>query len=347
LSQYFGTFAPKAEMDKPLPAGARFSDALGIAPASERGLSLGKHLRGTLTGDWRGAEREHEYMQRAMGGSSVGGLLPVAYSSELVDIARPLTQVLNAGARIVPLSNRQVIMPLWQTDPTLGWRSEGAAVNQSDAALGSVTFNAQSCAGYTTLANELIEDTDISDLLSNAYGKALSVAFDSVALLGTGTAPQPRGLKNFASITDKSAVVVNGQTPTWDNLCDMVGGVLGRNERVTAIIDHPRNELALGKAKASTSGDWLNAPQYIANIPRYATGTLPVNEVEGTSGAVCNTAFAGDFGQLFLGIRTNVGIRLYDAPAATTGQTLMVCWFRADVQIGRPSAFAIRTGLKA
>ncbi len=57
--------------------------------------------------------------------------------------------------------------------------------------------------------------------------------------------------------------------------------------------------------------------------------------------------FAGDFSQLYIGLRTNFGVNVYDAPAATTGQVLMVAWMRMDVQIGRPSAFAIRTGLKA
>jgi HK97 family phage major capsid protein len=49
-------------------------------------------------------------------------------------------------------------------------------------------------AGYTAISRELIEDTDLSDLLANAYAKATAVAWDNVALLGTGTAPQPRGL---------------------------------------------------------------------------------------------------------------------------------------------------------
>ncbi len=57
--------------------------------------------------------------------------------------------------------------------------------------------------------------------------------------------------------------------------------------------------------------------------------------------------FVGDFSQLYIGVRTNFGVNVYDAPAWTTGQVLMVAWMRMDVQIGRPSAFAIRTGLKA
>lgn len=342
------TRAPKAEFDKPMPKGASFADLLGV-PESQRGLSLGRHLRGMLTGDWRGAEAEQAYQVRAMSGATAGAggaLLPVVYSAQVIDLARVQTQVLNAGAQIVPMSARQVIMPKWTGDPTVAFRSENAAVGTSDATVDKITFTAQSLAGYTTPSREIIEDTDLSDLLANAYAKVVAIAWDDAALLGTGTAPQPLGLKNNTAITDKSAIVTNGQTPTWDNMIDAVGGVLGRNESVSAIVYHPRNELALGKAK-DTQNRYLDVPRYLANIPRLSTGTLPVNETEGTSGAVCNTMFAGDFSQLYIGMRTNFGVNVYDAPAATTGQVLMVAWMRMDVQVGRPGAFAIRTGLKA
>lgn len=337
------TRAAKAEFDKPMPAGASFADLLGV-PASQRGLSLGKHLRGMITGDWRGAEQE-----RAMSGATAGAggaLLPVVYSAQVIDLARVQTQVLNAGAQIVPLSARQVIMPKWTGDPTVAFRSENGAVATGDGTVDKITFTAQSLAGYTTLSREIIEDTDLSDLLAGAYAKAVAIAWDNAALFGTGTAPQPLGLKNNTNITDNAAIVTNGQTPTWDNLIDAVGSVRGRNENVTAIVYHPRNELALGKAKDGQQR-YLDVPRYIADVPRLATGTIPVNETEGTSTNVCNSMFVGDFSQLYIGVRTNFSVDVHPSPAATNGQVLMVAWMRLDVQIGRPTAFAVRKGLKA
>ena len=338
----------KAEFDKPMPKGASFADLLGV-PESQRSLSLGRHLRGMLTGDWRGAEAEQAYQARAMSGATAGAggaLLPVVYSAQVVDLARVQTQVLNAGGQIVPLSARQVIMPKWTGDPTVAFRSENGAVATGDGTVDKITFTAQSLAGYTTLSREIIEDTDLSDLLANAYAKAVAIAWDNAALFGTGTAPQPLGLKNNANITDNSAIVTNGQTPSWDNLIDAVGSVRGRNENVSAIVYHPRNELALGKAKDSQQR-YIDVPRYIADVPRLATGTIPVNETEGTSTNVCNSMFVADWSQLYIGIRTNFSVDVHTSPAATNGQVLMVAWMRMDVQIGRPSAFAVRKGLKA
>ena len=134
---------------------------------------------------------------------------------------------------------------------------------------------------------------------------------------------------------------------TYDNLIDAVGSVLSRNEKVGAIVYHPRNELALAKAKEATTNAYLKPPAYLDGIPRLQSAQLPTNEVEGTSGAVCNSMIVGDFSQLYIGIRTNFGIDVHTSPAATTGQVLMVAWMRMDVQVGRPGAFALRTGLEA
>jgi HK97 family phage major capsid protein len=124
----------------------------------------------------------------------------------------------------------------------------------------------------------------------------------------------------------------------------MVGGVLGRSERVTAVILHPRNELALAKSKEATTNAYLRPPAYLDGIPRLQTATLPTNETQGTS-SLCNSMVAGDFSQLGLGVRTEFGINVFEQPASTTGQLLVMAWFRGDVQVLRGTAFAVRTGL--
>lgn len=272
-----------------------------------------------------------------------GGLLPVVYSSQIVDLARVQCQVLNAGAQLVPMSARQVIVPQWSADPSVAFRSEGGAVNHSDGTVAQVTFTAKSLAGYTTICRELIEDTDISDVLTNAYAKVVAIAWDNAALLGSGTAPNPLGLANNAAILDKSALATNGVAFTYDHLISAVGGVRGRNEVCSAAIMAPRSQQSLGSLK-DTTGRYLDMPAYLRDVTIYPTGQIPVNQTCGTANNA-STLFVGDFRQCMIGVRTNFGVNVYDAPAATTGQVLLVAWMRMDVQIGRQSAFAVRTGL--
>lgn len=340
----YGAGRTKPEFNKPLPKDASFADLLEV-PASQRKLNMGRYLRGALTGNWHGAEREQRSMSGLTSGAG-GALLPTVFAAQLVDLARVRTQVLNAGAQVIPMSERKLTLPKWVSDPSVQWRLEEAAVAESAGTVGTVNLVAKSLAGYTKLSREILSDTDLGDILVNAYASAVAQAFDYAALKGSGTDPTPLGLSANTNITNKAAVVTNGATLTWEHVLDAVGSVRTLNEEPNAVIYHPRNELALGKAK-DTAGQYLDVPRYVSGIQRLATGTLPTNETEGTSGAVCNSMFIGDFSQLMLGVRSQFEVELHPGPLATNGQVLLVIHFRGDVAVGRESAFAVRTGLKA
>jgi HK97 family phage major capsid protein len=348
MSAMSGRSKPRVEYDKPLPRDASFADLFDI-PDWQRGASLGKHLRGVLFRDWRNADLEREiagYQERVMseGTQTAGGaLVPTVYSSQVIDMARVQTQVLNAGAQFVPMSAPTVILGKWTSDPVPAFRNEGAAVAQSDASVDKITFTARSLAGYTTLSRELLEDTDLGNLLETSYARAVAIAWDNAALMGTGVAPIPLGLFNDTGITDKSALGANGVAFNYDHLIAAVGGVRGRNESVTAAVMAPRSYQSLGTLKDTTTR-YITKPDYLADIPLLQTGQIPVNQTVGTANN-CSTLFVGDFRQLFIGIRTSFGVDIYEQPAATTGQLLMLAWMRMDVQSGRKTAFAIRTGL--
>lgn len=333
----------RAEYDRPMPPGASFRELVERdAPAEMRDLSLGKTLRGIVTGKWDGAEREHRAMSGASAGAG-GALLPSIMLGQVVDIARNATQVVRAGARIVPMSNRQMIMPKWVTDPTVAWRNENAAITNSDGAVDKITFNAQVLAGSTTISREIIEDTDLSGLLENAYGQAVAQAWDKAALLGTGSAPEPLGLKANAAVTDKAALGTNGLAFVWSHLIDAAASVRSRNEAARAAIMAPRSQASLGKI-VGTDGHYVEKPPYLADLTMFETGQLPVNETCGTAGNA-STLFVGDFSQLFLGVRAEFRVDVFPQVGAANGQVLLVAWFRGDVQVGRGSAFAVRTGL--
>lgn len=76
----------------------------------------------------------------------------------------------------------------------------------------------------------------------------------------------------------------------------------------------------------------------------YETGQLPINETCGTA-VNASTLVVGDFSQLFLGVRTDLRVEVFPQVGAANGQVLLVVWFRGDIQIGRGSSFAVRTGL--
>lgn len=324
--------AARAEYDRPLPEGRTITELVERdLPENQRGLSLARCLRGAILGKWdRYAEREHRAMSGLSAGAG-GALLPTSLSAQVIDLARDKAQVIAAGARVVPMSDRNVDMPAWLADPTVDWRNENAAIGQSDGTVGLVSFRARTLAGATLLSREIIEDSNLSGLLEAAYAKAVALAFDQAALVGTGVAPEPLGLANVAGIDTSAA----SHAPTHADLLEAAGAIRARNEYPRAVIMDPATMLALGSL-TGTDGHYLEMPEYLRDVRQYESGQ---------GGA--NAFYMGDFAQLALGVRVEAGIRAFEQPNAANGQVLVVAWFRGDVQVLRADAFAIRTALTA
>jgi HK97 family phage major capsid protein len=136
--------------------------------------SLGKILRGYITGNWDGAELE----QKAMGSTPLasGGLLiPTPLAANVIDLARNQARVFQAGAITVPME-------------------EGTDIPVSAAAFNSVTFTARKLATLVVIDNELLADAPNTDsVIENSISKSIALALDYTALFGTGVAPQPHG----------------------------------------------------------------------------------------------------------------------------------------------------------
>lgn len=335
--------------DQPLRAGQSFEGfarAFGLVGEDEQDgpLSLRKALRGVVTGDWTGAGRERNAMT---GGSGAGGgyLVPTVLSGQIIDLARNQTRVLEAGAQIVPMSSKTVDVARWESDPSAAWHSEGAAIAPSDATLGKVTLTAQTLPILTVASMELLEDAEgVEDQLRQAFAASIALEMDRVSLYGTGTAPEPRGVKNTSGVLTTS-MGANGATPTnWDTLVDAVGQLRDNNETPTAIIYADRTARTFAKLKA-TDNQPLAAPEYLDGIPRLSTKQVPTNLTVGTS-TDTSDVFTADWRQLLLGVRTQLQIRVLSERYADTGQIGFLVWFRGDVAVARPKAFHVTTGVR-
>lgn len=332
-----------------------FTRAMGHEPPHEvhdalesegRDLNLSKYLKGAFTGDWRGAQPER--ILNALSGATAGAggvLLPTVLTSQIVDLARNKTRVLQAGARVVPMQNRTVDVPRWLTDPTLSWRAENGAIVESDATMDKITLTAKSLAAVTKVSRELVEDTDVDDELKASFAAALSISVDTAALYGTGASNQPTGVKVNSGVT-KTPLATNGATPTWDNLIDSVGRLRDQNEEPTAQILSDRSERALAKVKDG-QGQYVGPPDYLDGIPRYSTAQVPNNLTVGTSN-VTSDIFTADWTQLLIGVRTELQITLLtERYMPDAGQYGFVAWWRGDIAVARPKAFDVVTGALA
>jgi HK97 family phage major capsid protein len=162
-------------------------------------------------------------------------------------------------------------------------------------------------------------------------------------MYGTGTDPEPRGVKNTSGILTASMGANGAALTNYDPLVDAVGTLRDNNESPTAAIYSPRTGRGLGKLKDTTNQP-LTVPSYLDGVPRYETNQVPNNLTQGSSN-LASDVFVGDWRQLYVGVRTQLQITVLGERYADTGQVGILAWFRGDIAVARPKAFSVTSGV--
>jgi HK97 family phage major capsid protein len=212
-----------------------------------------------------------------------------------------------------------------------------------------VTFTARTLVRLITLSVELFEDADPSSegVIARSFAAQMALELDRVALLGTGTAPEPRGVLNQSGVT-LTAHGANGTgittTTAYDWHLDAAGAVRAANFTPNAHIQAPRTSTSLSKLREATTSAYLAPPSGL--LPVLVTRTIPINVTTGTS-TDTSYVFTADWSQLMVGMRTDFNLRfLGERFIADNLQYAFLAYLRADVQLAQPAAFVVDTGVR-
>jgi HK97 family phage major capsid protein len=257
--------------------------------------------------------------------------------------------VFQAGAITVPMTAQTLALARLTSEGTPAWKSENAAITAADMVFDRVTFTARTLVRLITLSVELFEDADPSseDVIARAFAGQMAVELDRVALLGTGTAPEPRGVLNQSGVT-LTAHGANGTgittTTAYDWHLDAAGAVRAANFTPTAHVQAPRTSTSLSKLREATTSAYLAPPPGL--LPMLTTKSIPINVTTGTS-TDTSYIFTGQWDQLLVGIRTDFTLRfLGERYLADTLSYAFLAYLRADVQLAQPAAFVVDTGVR-
>lgn len=280
------------------------------------------------------------------GTDSAGGYtVPKHLMSELIDAMRAKTVTVQAGALTVPLETEKTTIARLDSDPQAGWRLESAAVAESDPTFGAVTFTARSLACIVKVSRELLEDSiNIDSALMQAFAGAMGGELDRVALFGSGEAPEPRGLSNTAGISVVSMGDNGGAITGYGKMLDAIYELENANANpATAWVMAPRTSRVLN-GLTDTTGQPLNAPKAVSDIPRLVSTVVPVNQTQGTA-VNASSIILGDFSQLLIGVRTQLRIEVLREAFASTMEYAFLAHLRADIAVAQPKAFAAVKGV--
>ena len=313
-------------------------------PVEER-LSFDKYMRGIAPADWTGAEHERALAEGTIGAG--GALVPSPLSARVIDLARNQTRVFQAGAVTVPMTAQTLALPRPLTEGSPAWKTENAAITAADLTFDRITFTARTLVRLITLSVELFEDADPSseDVIARSFAAQMALELDRVALLGSGTAPEPRGVLNTSGITSTAHGANGSNITNYDWFIDAKGAVLAANFEPNSHIVAPRTVTSLGKLKEATTNAYLAPPPNM--LPLLATKQIPINVTVGTS-TDTSYIFTADWSNLLVGIRTAFSLRfLGERFLADNLQYAFLAYLRADVQLAQPSAFVVDTGVRA
>ncbi len=300
-------------------------------------VTMGHLLKGMIT-----PSRDPSVRAALAGGAdATGGFsVPDITLSRFIDHLRAAIVCMRAGAATVPLISDKTTIARTATDPTAAWRAEAGAVAESEPTFEGVVFVPRSLAVLVKASREVIEDSvNIEQALEQAFIGALSVELDRVALNGSGTPPEPKGISNTTGV---GSVAGGGALTSYDKVLDALYEILVDNGPMpTAMVMPPRTTIALAKLKESTSNAPLAMPPLLANIPSFTTTSMPITESPGTASKI----ILGDFTQLYFGIRTELRIEVLRELYAGNLQLGYIAHLRADIGVAHPESFAMVTGI--
>jgi HK97 family phage major capsid protein len=187
-----------------------------------------------------GVEKTLSWIDESLGGS----LVPPPQQMELIELLRNNAALLLAGASSISMPpNGRAIWPR-QTAAAQGfWAGEGEPGVASDQATGDLILTAKKAMAFTRVNNELFRfaGINVEQFVRNDLAQVLALLFDKAGMEGVGSNKSPKGLIQYANITNFIASVTgaNGNTLSPQDIYLMTAAVFGKNAKFTSWVLRP------------------------------------------------------------------------------------------------------------
>ncbi len=266
-------------------------------------------------------------------------LTPDFVAAELIDQLRKAAVVQQLGARTVPMRSDTLKVPRITADPTVGWLAEGATVTATDATVDSVNLVARRLTGLTKVSQELVEDSDpvaVGEVLRVSFGGALGTEMDRVALKGSGTPPEPQGIRNATGVSVNATAAVGA----WAQVNERVGVLIAANvplDRIGVAVNAASFTTIMGQA--DTAGQFVGRPPFLADMKILPTTSL--------TGPATGELYAGNYSELIIGVRIGLDFQVLRERYLDEGKIGFLPRVRADVAVRHGASFAVRTALSS
>lgn len=327
-------------------------DPGAIAKALGHNEAFGDEERGNLASFFRGIAggRTTEAVRASLteGTDSQGGhAVPSWLLPGILSALVPASSMLQAGAHIGVLQQPgdSFKIAAVSTVPTAAWRNESGTLSESDPTFRAVTVVPRSLAFIFKVSRELLMDAPgMEGALRIAIAQAFAKEIDRAGLIGTGTAPEIRGVLNTtgiktydmgtngAAMTDY-ATIIKARRTLADANAPMPNAIITSNREAETI-----------DLFADTTGQPLRRPPALEQLQFLSTSQIPTTDTHGTATDAA-TMFLGDFGLATFYMREQLSVQKLNELYAGTGEIGFACHARVDLALAYPSAFCAINGV--
>lgn len=270
-----------------------------------RGLNIGKYIRGIATGNWENAENE----KRAMTTAGTGTLIPQELSADIIDMARAVSLFTSADVPVIPMKSNNVTISRVKKDPVFSFKQEAKSGVSAEFELESVELKSKTCYGYAYVSLEAIKSSKNLDfIIYDVFSKAIANSIDKAMLYGqynTSTTSYddfaPAGIMNDEGIKKLNAVEGQG----YDTFIKAISKVRKENGNPTSYCINSDTEELLSLLKTS-DGQYLNPPQAIEKLNKVVSNQLNSDEESGSDALVFDPL------SMIIGIQNEIQIQMFD-----------------------------------
>jgi len=324
--------------------------------SEQRQFSIGNVVRAELRGDWSEAGFEREMCQEARRlyrGSAKGVVIPseaiytraVMVSSgdvsgaigtklhgdKYIDIARPTSSVIAAGATLLEGLQQNAAIPKLNSDTSATFYAENAAISDDDLDVDQITLTPKLCAGTASFTRTVLETSTpkIDELVRFGLEKQIMNRIDSTALNGDGSGANPTGVANTTGINTK--VTAGSSTMTHAESLEIIAAVAANNLDASGgvFIIHPNDAATIGStSKDSGSGTFV-----------YEDGRIAGKRVIESTHASEGECFFGVFRHLYIGMFGGLDLVIDPYSSARNGVIEITASQLVDVAVAYEKAF--------
>lgn len=254
---------------KILNKGDSFKSAINV---SNENLSIGKYIKGAITGNWNNAENERNQF-KALSTSTGSIVIPCELSCDVIDLAR--NRLVLDDILVVPMNSNNLTIAKLNSDPEFKFKKELEEVENSDITFKGVTLKSKMAYGVMKISLELFRTaSNIDYIITTAMATSLANMIDKAGLYGNGDV-EPKGI---LTLPDINKIEVDAlEKSKYTGFVKGIGAITKNNGLPTNIAFNSDIDTNLNMLTDSI-GQPLNAPKVLKSLEQRVSNQIKPNQ---------------------------------------------------------------------